>query len=621
VPQTRLVSGETAHIAKLLEDTRRVMISFWIPIQASALHVYHSAFVFMPRCLLHETYESSSDAGSLCKLCTPRRSHWGFASTVLEGHQKRILHLAWSADSTTIASTSQDDTTRTWDAETGQQRDVLNHPFDLALGLVFLGDQARILLNKASGQAHSSPPEIKSMPLGRIISTLHGDHASKTTMKASLMSSDGARIGVWSGDSFKSQQTLRIWDAHTGRALFDLSEHSAPVYCCAFSPDSGMIATTASMRDNDLRLWDGKSGSLIRVSGHNNVISAINFSADSSRIASASRENVSVWDLSADGPPIAILVHSDLQVEAVAFTMNRGRLVSGTMDGNIRLWDVEASSTLCILRGHTNGVSFLAVSPDNTRLASGSQDGTIRIWDMPADADAWEADDPEAQQTALPFGEIAHVTLSSRLEYVAATSSNMLRISRNVGGETRSWVDDAPIHHARRISGVLTSPDGSLLVSVDGQAVARFWNPSTGELLVTLEPASRAHAVHAIRFSPNGDSFTMEQFDQSPTTWLAGKDYPSSSSTALPPQPVPGHRGMVLKPQPPDAGWLYYQNQDQTDRSNHLAEPARLFWVPPELRWGRDRVPSCIAATGSMAVIGGQGGTLTVMDCSKVVAP
>jgi WD40 repeat protein len=48
----------------------------------------------------------------------------------------------------------------------------------------------------------------------------------------------------------------------------------------------------------------------------------------------------------------------------------------------VRLWDVQEKRELRRLEGHRAGVSALAFSPDGKRLVSGGLDGQVRIWDV-----------------------------------------------------------------------------------------------------------------------------------------------------------------------------------------------------------------------------------------------
>jgi WD40 repeat protein len=57
------------------------------------------------------------------------------------------------------------------------------------------------------------------------------------------------------------------------------------------------------------------------------------------------------------------------------------RLVSGSEDGTIRVWDPNDGTEIGRLKGHTSGVLSVGYSPDGTRLVSGSFDGTVRVWD------------------------------------------------------------------------------------------------------------------------------------------------------------------------------------------------------------------------------------------------
>ena len=58
-----------------------------------------------------------------------------------------------------------------------------------------------------------------------------------------------------------------------------------------------------------------------------------------------------------------------------------GRLVTGSNDYTVRLWDLETGEQLRAFTGHAGEVRSVAVTGDG-RLVTGSDDRTARLWDL-----------------------------------------------------------------------------------------------------------------------------------------------------------------------------------------------------------------------------------------------
>jgi WD40 repeat protein len=75
--------------------------------------------------------------------------------------------------------------------------------------------------------------------------------------------------------------------------------------------------------------------------------------------------------------------HAD-GVSSVAFSPDGTRIVSGGRDGTVRLWTLDGKAAAEPFKGHDSWVLSVAFSPDGTRIVSGGDDGTVRLWSMSA---------------------------------------------------------------------------------------------------------------------------------------------------------------------------------------------------------------------------------------------
>jgi WD40 repeat protein len=69
-------------------------------------------------------------------------------------------------------------------------------------------------------------------------------------------------------------------------------------------------------------------------------------------------------------------------VNSVSFSQDGSRVVSGSYDKTVRIWNTITGEVEAELTGHTGWVTSVAFAQDGSRVVSGSYDKTVWIWNM-----------------------------------------------------------------------------------------------------------------------------------------------------------------------------------------------------------------------------------------------
>ena len=202
--------------------------------------------------------------------------------------------------------------------------------------------------------------------------------------------------------------------------------------------------------------------------GHSASVTSVAFSPDGARVVSGSGDNsLRLWD-AAIGQPIGEPWQGHgASVYSVAFSPDGARVVSGSGDNTLRLWDAATGQPIGEpWQGHSAWVTSVAFSPDGARVASGSGDNSLRLWDA---------------ATGQPIGE--------------------------------PWQG-----HSAWVTSVAFSPDGARVASGSGDNTLRLWDAATGQPIGAPWQGHSAWVL-SVAFSPDGGRVVSGSGDNPNSRW------------------------------------------------------------------------------------------------------
>ena len=153
------------------------------------------------------------------------------------------------------------------------------------------------------------------------------------------------------------------------------------VLAVGFSPDSKYLAAAGA--DGLIRLWQPALPSPAMIlEGHRGAVNALGFFPDAKHLFSAGCDGaVIIWDMKNSRP--AKEIKEDPQDCLLTAAVSRdGRYLAYAGYGKtIRVRDNLSDEQKCVITGHAAGITSLDFSADSSRLVSSSLDGEIRVWD------------------------------------------------------------------------------------------------------------------------------------------------------------------------------------------------------------------------------------------------
>jgi sterol desaturase/sphingolipid hydroxylase (fatty acid hydroxylase superfamily) len=244
-----------------------------------------------------------------------------------------------------------------------------------------------------------------------------------------------------------------------------------------------------------------------QLSGHTAAVLAVAVSADGRRIVSGSEDGtVKVWDAVTAREQLNLKGHARA-VRGVAITADGQTIVTGSRDRTVKVWDAQTGREKHTLEGHTGEVLGVAVSADGRTVVSAGVDFTAKVWD----AQAGE----EKRTLTGPPGAVLGVAVSADGRTVVSANCETAKVwDAQTGRELHTLSG-----HRDLVYSVAISPDGQRIVSGSVDGTVKVWDAATG--LEQLILTGHAGPVYSVAISPDGNRIVSGGEDKTVKVWDA----------------------------------------------------------------------------------------------------
>ncbi|KAK3604095.1 hypothetical protein CHS0354_010401, partial [Potamilus streckersoni] len=292
------------------------------------------------------------------------------------------------------------------------------------------------------------------------------------------------------------------------KAQYKFDAHEGEVNAIQWSPSGTIFATGGA--DRKIKLWE-YSGNYVNnkgiLLGSNAGITSIDIDAEESMLLAASNDFASrVWSLTDQRLRHTLTGHS-AKVLAAKFLGEAGKVVSGSHDRTIKIWDLLCKA--CVKTIFAGSSCNDLVTLHGTNIISGHFDKRLRFWDSRSDS--------TTNEVTLQ-GRISSLQLSpDRRSLLCCCRDDSLKVIDLRMNQVSHTLYAESFRVSCDWSRAVFSPDASYAMAGSADGSVFIWNIEKKKVEKVLKEHN--HAVIAVSWHPSGQYILSADKNKKVIVW------------------------------------------------------------------------------------------------------
>lgn len=404
---------------------------------------------------------------------------------VYSGHYSDVTSITWSKDSRFFLSTSKDMTAKLYSL----------HSEDSKVAMTLAGHRDYVI----SAFFNDTQEIIYTLSKdGALFKWEYTERPGEESDSESESEND-SEIESEMEEEDKQQKTKHMSWRITGKNFFFAD---GKVKCATFYSKSNLLVVGFS--NGEFRIYELPEFTLVQqLSMGQNPINTVSVNNTGEWLAFGSSKlgQLLVYEWQSESYILRQQGHFD-SINCICYTPDGGRIITGSEDGKIKVWDTKSGFCLMTFTEHTSSITGLQFSKKGQVLFSSSLDGTVRAFDL------------------LRYRNFRTFTATERLQFncLAADPSGEVVVAGSqdsfdifVWSVQTGQLLDTLSGHEGPVSGLSFGVENSVLASSSWDKTIRIWSIFSRSQQV--EPIEVQSDVLSIAMRPDSKEVSVSMLD------------------------------------------------------------------------------------------------------------